>query len=85
MMIENRIVSELVGNIAKPQDKLRDLCLDLIYGLQYEEGSFEKDYDNITLVINNKFAKILAANLQKAKKLYNEKKEILNILMIETV
>lgn len=85
VMIENRIVSELVGNIAKPQDKLRDLCLDLIYGLQYEEGSFEKDYGNITLVINNKFAKILATNLQKAKKLYNEKQEILNILMIETV
>lgn len=85
VMIENRLVPELVKNISKTQKEMSELCLNLIYGLRYEDGAFEKDFGNITLVINEKFEKILNSNLQKARKLYKDKQEILSLLMIETV
>lgn len=83
VMIESRIVYDLTKCIIKPQEKLRELCLDLIYGIKYEDSPFEKNYDNITLIINNKFDKSLNGNLIKARELYKEKQEILNLLIIK--
>ncbi|MCI4187753.1 hypothetical protein MRO89_17575 [Dickeya dianthicola] len=85
VMIENRAVYDLAKNIINPREKLRELCLELIYGIKYEDSSFEKNYDNIVLIINNKFNKPLNTNLQIAKDLYKEKQEILNILIIKLV
>ncbi|NPE57822.1 hypothetical protein HLB27_00860 [Dickeya dadantii] len=85
VMIESSAVYDLVKNIVNPQEKLRELCLDLIYGLKYEDSSFEKNYDNISLIINSKLDKTLNTNLTKARKLYKEKQEILNLLIIKLV